>query len=302
MAYPSAVRVVEVGPRDGLQNERTIVPVAGKISFIENLSAAGLKTIEVGSFVSPKAVPAMADSADVIRGISRSPGVTYTALVPNEKGLQAALAAGMSEVSVFASASETFSQENLRSSISESLDRYRNVCQQAIGSSVRVRGYVSCVAGCPFEGPVAIGAVLHVAEKLLEMGCYEISLGDTIGIGTPRKIQNLLSQLLQHVRVDQLAVHFHDTWGQALANILVALEAGVSVIDSSAAGLGGCPYAPGATGNLATEDLVYMLEGMGVSTGIDLKKLCAASSGLLSKMGRAPASRYLTAFIASSEE
>jgi hydroxymethylglutaryl-CoA lyase len=289
--YPSSVRIVEVGPRDGLQNESRSVTTAQKINFIQNLALAGLKNIEAGSFVSPRAVPSMADSSDVFRNLRRRPGVTYSALVPNLQGLEAALSANLKEVAVFASASEPFSQRNIKCSIAESLARYREVCRVALQNSLRVRGYVSCVAGCPFEGPVLPESVHSVAAELLEMGCHEISLGDTIGTGTPTGIERLLRTLLASFPASKFAVHFHDTWGLALANILVALQMGISVIDSSAAGLGGCPYAPGATGNVATEDVLHMLHGMGIETGVDMKQVAAAGREICAILKRAPSSK-----------
>jgi hydroxymethylglutaryl-CoA lyase len=291
LVHPPSVRIVEVGPRDGLQNEATVVPAALRARFIENLATAGLRSIEAGSFVSPHAVPSMADSGEVLRSIRRAPGVTYTALVPNLKGLEAALCAGAMEVAVFASASETFSQRNIQCSIAHSLGRYREVCLAAAGASVRVRGYISCVAGCPFEGPVAASAVGKVAEELLGMGCYEISLGDTIGIGTAGRLEILLHELLAQIPARKIAVHFHDTWGQALANILMALQMGISVVDSSAAGLGGCPYAPGATGNVATEDVLYMLHGLGIESGVDLDLVAQAGREMCEFLNRRPASK-----------
>lgn len=299
MKYPQSVRVVEVGPRDGLQNESGTVSKANKIRFIDDLSASGLQSIEGGSFVSPRAVPSMADSSDVFRGIHRKPGVNYTALVPNIKGLEAAIAVKADEVAVFASASETFSQRNIQCSIAESLVRYRQVCDEAARHSLPVRGYVSCIAGCPYEGPVATEAVLRVSEELLKLGCYEVSLGDTIGVGTATQIAKLLEAVIERIPVNQLAVHFHDTFGQALANILIALQAGISVIDSSAAGLGGCPYAPGATGNVATEDVLYLLNGMNISTGVDIEKVAAAGQSICALLNRTSASKASLALSAS---
>jgi hydroxymethylglutaryl-CoA lyase len=298
LRYPGEVRIVEVGPRDGLQNETGGVSTAQKTQFIETLAAAGLRTIEAGSFVSARAVPTMADSGEVFRGLRRKAGVNYTALVGNLRGFHDAMAAGLTEVAVFASASETFSERNIRCSIAESVERYRQICEAAAQSSVRVRGYVSCVAGCPYEGEVATTAVIGVAQDLLAVGCYEISLGDTIGVGTPRRIEGLLDHLLVDVPVGKLAVHFHDTWGQALANILVALQAGISVIDASAAGLGGCPFAPGATGNVATEDVLYMLDGMGINTGVDLRLVAEAGAEMCGFLGRKPVSKAALAQLA----
>lgn len=276
MKLPQKVRIVEVGARDGLQNEKKPLGVETKVAFINMLTDAGLQTIEAGAFVSPKWVPQMADTEKVFAAIHKKNGVSYPVLVPNEKGMQAAIAAGVAEVAVFAAASESFSQKNINCSIDESLVRFASVMRIAADAGIKVRGYVSCVLGCPYEGAVAPDAVLRVARALHDMGCYEISLGDTIGTGTPVKTEALLATILQHIPAPRLAVHFHDTYGQALANILVALQAGIGVIDSAAAGLGGCPYARGATGNVATEDVLYMLSGMGIETGVDMEKLAAA--------------------------
>jgi hydroxymethylglutaryl-CoA lyase len=292
------VRIVEVGPRDGLQNEHRFLPTSDKVRFIESLAGAGLQHIEAGSFVSPRSIPAMADSADVFRALRRLPSVHYTALVPNTQGLDAALAANVNEVAVFASASETFSQRNIHCSTTQSLDRYREVCRRALAAGLRVRGYVSCIAGCPYEGAVSPDSVIHVTEALLEMGCYEVSLGDTIGVGTPVQIEILLTQLLATVPESKLAVHFHDTWGCALPNILVALQAGICVVDSSAAGLGGCPFAPGAAGNVATEDVLFMLDGMQIETGIDLAKVADAGREVCALLQRSPASKASLALLA----
>ncbi len=291
MSIPSSVRIVEVGPRDGLQNEKAIVPVAVKVALIEALAEAGLKTVEAGSFVSSKWVPQMADSAEVMAQIRRRPGISYPVLVPNMKGLEAARAAGAEEIAVFAAASESFSQKNINCSIVESLGRFAPVCESAARHGIKIRGYVSCVLGCPYEGAVDPAAVARVSKALTDLGCYEISLGDTIGVGTPRKAQTMLRNVAEVVSMDRLAVHFHDTYGQALANILACLELGVAVIDSSVAGLGGCPYANGATGNVATEDVVYMLDGMGIATGIDLDKLAAVGRMISAALGHPPASK-----------
>jgi hydroxymethylglutaryl-CoA lyase len=288
---PGSVRIVEVGPRDGLQNEATIVPLAAKVALIEALVDAGLRTVESGSFVSPKWVPQMADTAEVLGAITRRPGVAYPVLVPNLKGLEGALAAGVDEIAVFGAASESFSQKNINCSIAESLERFRPVVEAALAKGIRVRGYISCVLGCPYEGPIAPEAVARVAQALFRMGCYEISLGDTIGTGTPLKAQAMIRAVAEYVPVEKLAVHFHDTWGQALANILACLELGVAVVDSAVAGLGGCPYAKGATGNVATEDVIYMLDGMGIETGVDLIKLAAAGRAIGTAIGKAPASK-----------
>ncbi|MBV9611072.1 MAG: hydroxymethylglutaryl-CoA lyase [Acidobacteriaceae bacterium] len=299
MAVPVAVRIVEVGPRDGLQNEKTPVSVEVRVALIDALTAAGLRSIECGSFVSPKWVPQMADTAEVLARIARRPGVGYPVLVPNLQGLEAALATGAEEIAVFASASETFSQANINCSIAESLDRLRAVAEQALARGMRVRGYVSCVLGCPYEGEVALASVARVAHALHEIGCYEISLGDTIGVGTPRKAQQMLEAVAAHVPIPALAVHYHDTWGQALANILVSLELGIAVVDSSVAGLGGCPYAPGATGNVATEDVLYMLAGMSIETGVDLTKVAEVGRMISAHLGRRPSSKAAMALAAS---
>jgi len=296
-SYPKRVRVVEVGPRDGLQNERA-VSVETKVTLIESLVEAGVTTVECGSFVSAKRVPQMADTAAVLRKLRRKPGINYTVLVPNLQGLEAAVACGVEEIAVFASASESFSQSNIQSSIPGSLQRLGAVARQAGELKIRVRGYVSCVLGCPFEGDVPTAAVASVAKALLDMGCYEISLGDTIGVGTPLKTRAMLERVAHEAPMDRLAVHFHDTWGQALANVLIALQLGVAAVDASVAGLGGCPYAPGATGNLATEDLIYLLNGMGIETGIDLEKLAAAGRTISHALGREPVSRAAAAIAA----
>ena len=289
------VRIVEVGPRDGLQNEKQTVATEAKVALIGMLADAGLKTIEATAFVSPKWVPQMADHAEVMRALPRREGVSYSVLVPNLKGFEAALAAGATEVAVFAAASETFSQKNINCTIAESLDRFAPVFAAAHAAAVRVRGYVSCVLGCPYEGAVDPGRVADVAGKLFAAGCYEISLGDTIGVGTPNRTKEVLAVVSQRVPVASLAGHFHDTYGQALANIYAAMEVGVRVFDSSVSGLGGCPYAPGAAGNVATEDLVYMLNGMGVETGVDLDRLIAAGAFVCEKLRRETQSRVAKA-------
>ncbi|XP_020775498.2 hydroxymethylglutaryl-CoA lyase, mitochondrial [Boleophthalmus pectinirostris] len=275
---PEKVKIVEVGPRDGLQNEKTIVPTETKIHLIDMLSEAGLSVIEATSFVSPKWVPQMADQMEVMKGICRKPGVTYPVLTPNLKGFQAAMKAGASEVAIFGAASELFSKKNINCSVDESLQRFDEVMKAAKEASVPVRGYVSCVLGCPYEGKVAPEKVAYVAKRLYDMGCYEISLGDTIGVGTPGSMSQMLEAVTKDVPVSALAVHCHDTYGQALANILVALQMGVHVVDSSVAGLGGCPYAQGASGNVATEDVVYMLHGLGIHTGVNMSKLMDAGA------------------------
>lgn len=295
MAYPSQVTLVEVGPRDGLQNEKQSIPLADKLQLISQLADAGHKIIEAGSFVSPKWVPQMADSADVFAGLNKQDGVTYTALTPNLKGFELALAAGADEVAIFGAASESFSQKNINCSIDESLARFAPVMDAAQAAGLRVRGYVSCVLGCPYEGEIAPAQVASVSQTLLNMGCYEISLGDTIGTGTPLKTQQMLDAVLANVPANQLAVHFHDTYGQALANILIALQNGISVIDSSVAGLGGCPYAKGASGNVATEDVLYMLDGMGIHTGIDMSALLKAGKHICQALGKANQSKVACA-------
>jgi hydroxymethylglutaryl-CoA lyase len=290
--------MVEVGPRDGLQNEPRPVSAAVRIELIERLADAGLGAIEAGSFVSPKWVPRMADTDKVFAGLKRRDGVVYSALVPNLKGLDAALAANVSEVAVFAAASETFSRRNINCSIDESLDRFAEVARAARARGVPVRGYVSCVLGCPYEGEIPTEAVARVAGRLMEMGCHEVSLGDTIGVGTPGKAQAMIDTVSARVPVAKLAVHFHDTYGQALANILVALEKGVASVDSAVAGLGGCPYAPGASGNVSSEDVLYMLDGLGVRTGVNLSKLASAGRFISEALEREPASRVARALAA----
>jgi len=298
MSLPAQVRIVEVGPRDGLQNEPEAVTTTIKIELIQRLVEAGLQTVESGSFVSPRWVPRMADSGAVLAGLQRQPGVSYPVLVPNLRGMEAALAADVEEVAVFAAASESFSRRNINCSIAESLERFRPVVDLARERGVRVRGYISCVLGCPYEGQVAPGAVAWVARRLLDMGCYEISLGDTIGVGTPGQARTMFAAVADEVPMAQLAAHFHDTYGQALANLYAVLEDGIAVVDSAVAGLGGCPYAKGATGNVATEDVVYMLDGLGVQTGVDLEKLVAAGKFISDELGREPASRVARALLA----
>jgi hydroxymethylglutaryl-CoA lyase len=295
MTLRPKLRIVEVGPRDGLQNEPNPVPLAARIELVDRLTRAGLPAIEAGSFVSPKWVPQMAASAEVMAGITRKAGVSYPVLVPNLQGLDQALAAGAQEIAVFAAASESFSKKNINCTIAESLDRFAPVMDKARSAGLRIRGYVSCVLGCPYEGEIAPQAVAEVAAKLLNMGCYEISLGDTIGTGTPGKAQGLVDIVAGVVPVDRLAAHFHDTYGQALANIFAVMERGVAVVDSSVAGLGGCPYAKGASGNVATEDVVYMANGMGVDTGIDLEALIAAGDFICKVLGRPNGSKVARA-------
>jgi isopropylmalate/homocitrate/citramalate synthase len=295
MALPKRVRIVEVGPRDGLQNEAGVVPAAVKIELINRLAEAGLQAIEATAFVSPKWVPQMADNAEVLAGIRRKPGVAYPVLVPNLKGLEAALAAGAEEIAVFGAASEAFSQKNINCSIAESLARFEPVALAAKQRGLAVRGYISCVVGCPYQGAVAPAAVAEVAARLYHMGCYEISLGDTIGVGTPGKIQAMLSAVAKAVPMEKLAAHFHDTYGQALANLYAAMELGVATLDSSVAGLGGCPYARGASGNVATEDVVYLLNGLGIETGVDLDLVFEAGRFICAQLGREPASKVALA-------
>ena len=291
MSLPTRVRIVEVGPRDGLQNEPAIVPAAVKIEFIERLAAAGLPAVEATSFVSPRWIPQLADAAEVYAGLKRRPGVSYPVLVPNLQGLERALAAGVEEIAVFTAASETFNRKNINASIAESLERIRALAGPALADGLRIRGYVSCVLGCPYEGEIAEDAVVGVAKALFELGCYEVSLGDTIGVGTPLAARRLAWAVAGECGMERLAVHFHDTRGQALANVFACLEAGVTVVDASVAGLGGCPYAAGASGNVATEDLVYMLHGLGIETGVDLPALVAAGHFICGHLGRAPGSR-----------
>jgi hydroxymethylglutaryl-CoA lyase len=291
MRLPDRVTIVEVGPRDGLQNEPGTVPTDVKIGFIDRLSATGLPVIEATSFVSPRWVPQLADAAEVLAGITELEGVRYPVLVPNERGLDRAIAAGAREVAVFAAASEAFSRRNLGCSIDESLGMFRPVVRRATREGMRVRGYVSMVCGCPFQGEVAVADVTRVTSALLDLGCDEVSLGDTVGVGTAGQVQDLVGRLAEAVPIERLAVHLHDTYGQGLANTLAALDAGITIADTSAGGLGGCPYAPGAKGNLATEDLVYALEGSGVATGVDLGRLLEATSWLAERLGRPPVSR-----------
>ena len=295
MEIPRQVRIVEVGPRDGLQNEAQPVPTRTKVEFIGMLAGAGLKTIEATAFVSPKWVPQMADHTELMRTLPRRAGVSYPVLVPNLRGFEAAVEAGATDVAVFAAASETFSQRNINCSIAESLERFAPIFEAARAAGVPVRGYVSCALGCPYEGEVAPARVADVAGKLFADGCYEISLGDTIGVGTPRHTQQMIAAVAEHVPVEHLAGHFHDTYGQALANICASLEMGVCVFDASVSGLGGCPYAPGAAGNVATEDLLYMLNGMDVETGIDLDRLIAAGAFIRQALGKETQSRVAKA-------
>src|ERR1700749_1182696 len=289
------VRIVEVGPRDGLQNEKTPVSVAARIAFIEALVGAGLHTVEVGAFVSPKAIPQMVGSDQVLRGVDHHPDSEFHVLVPNEKGYAAAREAGARVIAVFASASEGFSRANINCSVAESIERFKPVVARARADGVKVRGYVSCVLGCPFDGEVKPQAVADVARTLWNLGCYEVSLGDTIGVGTPLKARHLLRAVAGDVPMDKLAMHFHDTYGQALANLYAGMEEGARVIDAADVGLGGCPYAPGATGNVATEDVVYMLEGMGIATGVDMARLVDATNEISKLIGRPAVSRVAAA-------
>ena len=290
-----SVRIVEVGPRDGLQNEKTPISVANRIAFIEALVRSGLRTVEVGAFVSPKAIPQMVNSDEVLRGVSHYPDSEFHVLVPNEKGYEAARLAGAKVIAVFASASEGFSRANINCSVAESIERFKPVIARAKADGIKVRGYISCVLGCPFDGEVKPQAVVAVAKLLWDLGCYEVSLGDTIGVGTPLKARQLLRAVAGAVPMANLAMHFHDTYGQALANLYAGIEEGARVIDSAAGGLGGCPYAPGATGNVATEDVAYMLEGMGIATGVDMPKLVAATNEVSLLIGRLPVSRVAAA-------
>ncbi|NMP01443.1 hydroxymethylglutaryl-CoA lyase [Pseudoalteromonas arctica] len=292
-AFPSKVRIVEVGARDGLQNEKT-VSTADKVALINALSAAGLKDIEAGAFVSPKWVPQMADSADVISALNL-PDVNLSALTPNLKGAHAAHAVGIKEFAIFTAASESFCQKNINCSIDESIERFSEVMAFAKANNIRVRGYVSCVLGCPYEGEINPQAVLSVSQKLLDLGCYEVSLGDTIGVGTAKKVTQLIELLLRHIDKTKLAVHFHDTYGQALTNIYAALSLGIATVDAAVAGLGGCPYAKGASGNVATEDVVYLLQGLGIEHGIDLQRLSEAGWEITKALGKQPVSKVSVA-------
>jgi isopropylmalate/homocitrate/citramalate synthase len=289
------VTVVEVGPRDGLQNERAAISTADKIELVNRLSAAGLPVIEVSAFVSPKWVPQMADARDVFAGITRTPGVRYTALVPNLAGLDRAMSAGVQEIAIFAAASETFSRLNINQSIADSVVGYRQVCERAIAAGLRVRGYVSTAFGCPYEGDVSPAAVADIASKLFDIGVFEVAISDTIGIAHPGLIEPVLAPVLARIPLENIALHFHDTRGTALANVLAALELGVGTFDASAGGLGGCPFAPGAAGNLATDDLIYMLNGMGVETGVSLERLSEASTYIAARLDHPLPSRYAQA-------
>ena len=295
MPLPKHVRIVEVGPRDGLQNEKQLIDIDTKVALIDCLANAGFTHIEAGSFVNPKWVPQMADSAAVFQKINRRAGVSYAALTPNIKGFERAIKANATEVAIFASASESFSQKNINCSIAESLERFKPIMQAAKAQNVLVRGYVSCVVGCPYEGNISAGKVAEVAKALYNMGCYEISLGDTIGVGTPSLISTMINAVTESIPIEKIAVHFHDTYGQAIANSYAALQLGVSVIDSSIAGLGGCPYAEGASGNVATEDVLYLLKGLNIDTGINLSAAVAAGNYISERLGRKNGSKVARA-------
>ena len=295
-SLPNAVKIVEVGPRDGLQNEATLISAADKVSLIEKLADAGISYIESGSFVSPKWVPQMATSAEIFTTLKRKKDVIYAALTPNMRGFENALAVGVDEVAIFGAASESFSQKNINCSIAESLERFVPIMAAAKQANIKVRGYVSCVVGCPYEGEIDAEQVAQVAEKMYQMGCYEISLGDTIGVGTVASVQKMLHAVSAKVPMEKLAVHFHDTYGQALTNIYTALQMGITVVDSAVAGLGGCPYAKGASGNVATEDVVYLLNGLGITTGIDFDKLLSAGWFISDKLAKAPISKVSNAY------
>ena len=302
LQFPQRVKIVEVGPRDGLQNEKTLIDVDDKMTLINLLADTGLSYVESGSFVSPKWVPQMATSSEIFSRLNKRSDVTYAALTPNMKGFEAAMAVNDDEVAIFGAASESFSQKNINCSIAESLARFAPVVEAAKAQNIRVRGYVSCVGGCPYEGDIEPQAVAKVAKTLFDMGCYEISLGDTIGVGTPASVSAMLDAVLAVVPAEHLAVHFHDTYGQALTNIYTALGKGINVLDSAVAGLGGCPYAKGASGNVATEDVVYMLNGMGIETGVDFNKLLEAGWFISDKLGRAPISKVSQAMRAKCKE
>ena len=302
MSLPKKVTIVEVGPRDGLQNESQQVPTDIKLELIRRLADAGHSHIEATSFVSPKWIPQMADAADVMAGIKDIKSAVFSVLTPNLRGFENALAAGATEIEIFGAASESFSQKNINCSISESLAKFAEVAAAAKANNIKIRGSVSCSLGCPYEGDIAIDKVVEVTKALYDMGCYEVAISDTIGVGTPEKVKAVIQAVKKEVPVDALAVHFHDTYGQALANIYAALECGISTVDSSVAGLGGCPYAKGASGNVATDDVVYMLKGMGIETGIDLDKLIDAGHYIMDYLGRAPSSKVSQAVLHSKSK
>jgi hydroxymethylglutaryl-CoA lyase len=302
MNLPKRVRIVEVGPRDGLQNEKQEVPTAIKLELIERLADAGLPAVEATAFVSPKWIPQMADHIEVLERIRRKPGVDYPVLTPNLKGFEAARAAGATEVAIFGAASEAFSKKNINCSIADSLERFRPVADAARQANIKVRGYVSCVVGCPYEGEIAPQKVAEVAAALFDMGCYEISLGDTIGVGTPARTQRMIEACAKRVPVAKLAGHYHDTYGQALANIYASLELGVSTFDASVAGLGGCPYAAGASGNVATEDVVYLLDGLGIETGVDLDRVVAIGQWICGVLAKEPSTKAGRAIAAKKKK
>ncbi len=299
ISIPKAVKLFEVGPRDGLQNEPIQIPTEIKIELINRLTDCGLPIIEVGAFVSPEWVPQMQHSADVLRGIKKKPSVAYPVLVPNSRGLEAALKAGAKEIAVFGAASESFSRRNINCSIAESIEMFRPVCEAAQEHGIAVRGYVSCVMGCPYEGEISAKKVAQVAKQIFDLGCYEISLGDTVGVGTPLQASELIETVAVEIPRGKIAVHFHDTYGQALANLFAVLEHGISVIDSSVAGLGGCPYASGASGNVATEDVLYMLNGLGIETGVDIDKIVDTADFICKHLNREPTSKVARAMLAS---
>ncbi len=298
MSLPARVRIVDVGPRDGLQNEKGELPTKVKLELIERLADAGLQAVEATAFVSPKWVPQMADHVEVLEGIRRKPGVSYPVLTPNLKGFEAAKAAGATEVAIFGAASEAFSKKNINCTIAESMERFRPVAEAARASNIKVRGYLSCVVGCPYEGDVAPQKVAEVAAMLWDMGCYEVSLGDTIGVGTPKRTQAMIEAVAKRIPVAKLAGHYHDTYGQALANIYASMELGVATFDTSVAGLGGCPYAAGASGNVATEDVLYLMQGLGIETGVDLERVVDAGQWICGILGREPASKVARATLA----
>jgi isopropylmalate/homocitrate/citramalate synthase len=302
LSYPPQVTVYEVGPRDGLQNESRHAPVEERVRYIEMLADAGLPFVEAGAFVSPKAVPQMAGSDEVLAALNRRPGVRYPVLVPNERGMERALAAGATDIAVFTAASESFTRANINATVAESLNNFRPVVRIAQEEGIPVRGYVSTALGCPYEGYVPPESVVRVAGALIEMGVWQVSIGDTIGVGTPAGVETVLNALLREMPAHMIAVHFHDTRGTALANVLTSLQLGITMVDSSSAGLGGCPYAPGASGNLATEDLLYMLHGMNIETGVSIEKVAEASQYITQVLGRSPASKFLQAYASVTEK